>query len=373
MKFLIISHALHKTKETTVFSYAPYVREMNLWLKYVDAVEVVAPLTSDAFSKIDMKYLHENLTLTQISSIQFTSVTKTISSLSKLPIIFFKIFKACQKADHIHLRCPGNIGLIGCIVQIFFPKKIKTAKYAGNWDPKAKQPLSYKFQKWLLSNTFLTKNMQVLVYGDWKNQNKNVKPFFTATYSNSEIEKPIKRDYSGCLKFVFTGSLVKGKRPLFVIKFVEALHKQGRNVFLEVFGDGDLKVSLQDYIIQNNLEKIVVLHGNQSKAVIKEALKTAHFSILPSKSEGWPKAIAEGMFFGAIPIATSVSCVPFMLGYGNRGILIVADLDNDLEIFNKAMVDISLLQTISENATNWSQQYTLETFEEEIVKLLKHS
>ncbi len=47
MKFLIISHALHKTKDDAVFSYAPYVREMNIWLKYVDAVEVVAPLVSD--------------------------------------------------------------------------------------------------------------------------------------------------------------------------------------------------------------------------------------------------------------------------------------------------------------------------------------
>ena len=44
--------------------------------------------------------------------------------------------------------------------------------------------------------------------------------------------------------------------------------------------------------------------------------------ILPSKSEGWPKAIAEGMFFGCIPIATPVSCVPWMLADGSRGILV---------------------------------------------------
>src|SRR5690606_25435867 len=131
------------------------------------------------------------------------------SSLFKLPVILFKIFKACQKTDHIHLRCPGNIGLLGCLVQIFFPKTPKTAKYAGNWDPKAKQPLSYKLQKWLLNNTFLTRNMQVLVYGNWENQTKNIKPFFTATYTDSEIEKPLERDYSGHLQCVFVGSLVE--------------------------------------------------------------------------------------------------------------------------------------------------------------------
>ncbi len=116
-----------------------------------------------------------------------------ILSLIKIPIIIITIFKSCKKADHIHLRCPGNIGLLGCFVQIFFPKKIKTAKYAGNWDPQSKQPVSYKIQKFLLKNTILTKNMQTLVYGKWKNQSKNIKPFFTASFSDSEIEPLIKK------------------------------------------------------------------------------------------------------------------------------------------------------------------------------------
>ncbi|WNH09647.1 glycosyltransferase [Thalassobellus suaedae] len=287
MKFLIISHALHKTEDAAIFSYAPYVREMNIWLKYVDAVEVVAPVVSDLISKIDMAYQHNHLDLIPIPAIQFTSVTKTINTFLKLPIIFVKIFKACKKADHIHLRCPGNIGLIGCLVQIFFPKKTKTAKYAGNWDPNAKQPLSYKFQKWLLSNTFLTKNMQVLVYGDWEHQTKNIKPFFTTTYSHSEIEQPPKRDFLSSLKFVFIGSLVSGKRPLLAIQMIEALHHQGRKVRLDIYGDGILKEDLQHYITINKLENIVKLHGNQSKALIKEILKAAHFTILLSKSEGY--------------------------------------------------------------------------------------
>ena len=71
-----------------------------------------------------------------------------------LPIVFDRVVVAMKNADHIHWRCPGNMGLIGAIVQILFPKKNKTAKYAGNWDPKAKQPFTYKLQRWILSNTF---------------------------------------------------------------------------------------------------------------------------------------------------------------------------------------------------------------------------
>lgn len=373
MKFLIITHVLHKQQNKEWFAYAPYVNEMNLWLKHVDDVEIVASIINSSPTAIDSVYKHKIINFTKIPTIQFTSINKTITSLLKLPIIVFRIFKAGKKAEHIHLRCPGNIGLIGCLVQIFFPKKMKTAKYAGNWDPKAKQPLSYKLQKWILSNTFLTKNMKVLVYGEWKYQTKNIKPFFTATYRKSEIIKPLKRDYSGDLKFVFIGSLVSGKRPLLAIQFIEALQQKGKQIHLDVFGDGVLKEDLQHYITSNKLDSMVSLHGNQSQDVIKETLKGAHFSILASKSEGWPKAIAESMFFGVIPIATRVSCVPFMLDYGKRGIIIEADLKLMVLQIEEALKDVNALELMSERAANWSQNYTLEVFETEISKLIHHS
>jgi hypothetical protein len=43
--------------------------------------------------------------------------------------------------------------------------------------------------------------------------------------------------------------------------------------------------------------------------------------LLPSNSEGWPKAIAEGMFWGCVQLQTAVSCVPYMLDYGKEGLL----------------------------------------------------
>src|SRR5690606_18301671 len=81
------------------------------------------------------------------------------------PINMFFLFRAMSAARHIHLRCPGNLSLLGCIVQMFYPRKRKTAKYAGNWDPKSAQPMSYRWQRKILSSTFLTKNISVLVYG----------------------------------------------------------------------------------------------------------------------------------------------------------------------------------------------------------------
>ena len=182
MKFAIITHVPHIKDGNAYFSYGPYVREMNIWAKYVDELIVVAPLLKKEKNAIDCEYDHSNFKFTNIESFDVLSFKNTFGAVFKIPKICWKIFQAMKQADYIHLRCPGNIGLLGCLIQILFPNKSKTAKYAGNWDAKSKQPWTYKLQKWILSNKLLTRNMQVLVYGEWEGSSRNIKSFFTATY-----------------------------------------------------------------------------------------------------------------------------------------------------------------------------------------------
>ena len=147
---------------------------MNLWGKYVDKIFIVAPVSVDEIRSIDSNYENSDIKLIAIPNFDITSFKNIIRSILVIPKVCNTIYKVMKEANHIHLRCPGNIGLLGCFLQIIFPSKIKTAKYAGNWDPKSKQPISYRLQKWILGNTSLTKNIKVLVYGSWPNQSKNI-------------------------------------------------------------------------------------------------------------------------------------------------------------------------------------------------------
>jgi glycosyltransferase involved in cell wall biosynthesis len=371
MNFLIITHVLHAQKGSEYLAYAPYVKEMNLWLKYVDKVTIVAPLLKDKeIRPIDIAYQHNEIDFRSIPAFDLLSLKSSLKTLLVLPLIFFKIISAMRKADHIHLRCPGNIGLIGCVAQIFFPSKTKTAKYAGNWDPNSQQPRSYRLQKRILSNTFLTKKMNVLVYGDWKHQTKNIKSFFTATYRDSDKGEIIKRTFGDTIRFSFVGSLSPGKRPLLTIQIVEELKKRNHNVRLDVFGDGAMRKELETYIAQNQLENFVTLHGNVTADEVKKVHKTAHFMMLPSKSEGWPKVVAEAMFWGSLPIVTKISCVPYMLDEGNRGILIEPNVENAVTEIEKVLKSPSTYQEKAAKAIEWSRIYTLDKFETEIKSLL---
>jgi glycosyltransferase involved in cell wall biosynthesis len=272
------------------------------------------------------------------------------------------------------------MALLASFIQILFPNKKKTAKYAGNWDPNSQQPWSYRLQKWILSNTFLTRNMQVLVYGEWGNQTKNIKPFFTATYSEKDVketefnikDQAVLPNPKSQLptSFIYVGTLSKGKQPLYAIQIIEQLHKKGMNITLDLYGEGILRNEIEDYLTANNLKSVVTLKGNQSKKKVLEGYQTSHFLILPSKSEGWPKVVAEAMFWGCVPLVTPVSCVSYMLGNGNRGIILKENLLFDLEQLENVLQNPLAYKEMAEEGKTWSRQFTTDKFEREIKKLL---
>lgn len=371
MNFLIVTHVVHTRNGADLVAYAPYVNEMNIWLKYVDKVTIVAPLKVIDTNPIHQQYQHNNIHFISVPSFSFTNPKEILKSVVLLPYIFFRIVGAMIKANHIHLRCPGNMGLLGSCAQLFFPGKPKTAKYAGNWDPQSEQPLSYRFQKSIISNTFFTKNMSVLVYGEWKNQSRNIKSFFTATYFESDKKPVVPNSLENQIRFIFVGSLSEGKQPLYAVQLVEQLKKNGREVEISLFGEGKQQANLQTYIQQNKLEDYVFLKGNVDKDQIKEVYQKSHFLLLPSKSEGWPKVVAEAMFWGCLPISTAVSCVPDMLGFGERGVVLSNELINDVQQIEKVLLNQKLYDDKIKEAINWSRNFTIDKFDAEIKKLVQ--
>lgn len=370
MNFCILTHVIHKKYQNQYYAYGPYIREMNLWLNDGDKLIVVAPLKENLeIDSIDLAYSYPNIQFIQIPEIEFISIPKAIISFIKIPLVLLGIFKGIILSNHVHLRCPGNIGLLASFVQILFPWKIKTAKYAGNWDPNSSQPFTYKIQRWILSNVILTKKIKVLVYGEWENQTKNIKPFFTASYWEKEISVLSERNINGKLKLIYVGSLIPSKNPMLSAEIAKELIELGKDVELNYYGEGSEREILENFITENNLQDKIVLHGNVNSKIIKKAYQESHFLIFISRSEGWPKVVAESMFWGCVPVTTKVSCVPWMLGYGERGYLVNENKDEIIALIQYiSRIDYT---EKSQNAANWSRHYTLDKFEAELKMLVQ--
>ena len=370
MKLMVISSAPFFIKEGSYQAYSPYIKEMEIWARYSE-IGFCCPILKIDDGSLISKVNFDVSRLFEAKEFNITTFPQIIKASWFSFYNFYELLRAMDWADHIHLRCPGNLGLLGCIAQIFFPGKQKTAKYAGNWDPNATQPWSYKLQKWILSNTFLTRNMQVLVYGEWQEQSRNIKPFFTASYSEADKTPVAVRNFDSGISVLFVGTLSSGKQPLYAIRIVEALHKKGIKITLSLYGHGEEKAVIENYIRNNSLQNTIFLKGNQPKETLQIAFMQSHFVMLPSLSEGWPKAIAEGMFWGCVPIASKVSCVPNMLDGGKRGILLDMDFENDVEQLSALISNPNQYRAMVANGMDWSRKYTTDLFEGEIKKILQ--
>ena len=104
----------------------------------------------------------------------------------------------------------------------------------------------------------------------------------------------------------FVGSLTQNKG---ILQVLEALRQLENPVFDQIFiaGDGPLKEELTQ--MAKCLNIAVEMPGFQSRTQLNQIYAKAHFLILPSDNEGFPKVVAEAAAFGCIPITTAVSCI----------------------------------------------------------------
>ncbi|MBN3518694.1 glycosyltransferase [Algoriphagus lutimaris] len=375
MNFLILTHVHHVRKRGKYYAYGPYVREMNIWTKFFTSVTILAPLSEDReLNPIEIAYEHDNIRFITVQEINLTTWKGRVLTLLSLPVSLAKILQAMRSTDHIHLRCPGNMGLAGATLQYLFPSKAKTAKYAGNWDPKSEQPYTYKLQQRLVSNPRFAKNMKVLVYGKWPNQSQNIVSFFTFSYSQGESQEDHREPlYEGNkLQLLFVGALVPGKNPLMAAEVANILKLQKVNFKLTFCGEGDQMEPLRQFVKENSLDEEVELCGNLDSERLKNQYKQSHFLIFLSESEGWPKVVAESMYFGCLPITTPVSCVPFMLANGERGDLVDKDPNEVVKRINYYLSNPQDFFRKSKNSKEWSKAFTKESFELEIKKLINN-
>ena len=142
------------------------------------------------------------------------------------------------------------------------------------------------------------------------------------------------------------------------------------DIELSIYGDGNERNNLENYIQIKDLSSYIFLKGNADREFMKKIYQESHCLILPSKSEGWPKVVAEAMFWGCLPIATKVSCIPKMLNFGKRGLLLSEELSIDVELISTILLNQNEYDKQIKNALSWSHQFTNDKFDQEIKKII---
>ncbi len=371
LKLLVVSHVIHYLHEGSLHAYGPYAREIDVWADLFHEVRIAAPVRQEAPPGDCLAFERPNIVaVPQLETGGDTFREKAAQMLS-LPVHCWRLARAMADVDAIHVRCPGNLGLLGAVLAPLFSEKI-VAKYAGQWHAGGFIAATYRLQRWILCSRWWRRGI-VTVYGQWPGQPAQVVPFFTSMMTGEQVARSQRMAAAKRLQcpaqILYSGRLVPGKGLDVLLEAVQMAWQRGIDTRLAIVGDGPERPRLERLAITLGIEQRVHFEGAVPFGAMMNWYEKSHILVLASQSEGWPKAITEAMCHGVVCVGSTEGLLPWMLQ--DRGLTVRAGNAAQLaEALSALIADPLLYLKLSRNAAQWAQGYSLEGLREALRSLL---
>lgn len=153
-------------------------------------------------------------------------------------------------------------------------------------------------------------------------------------------------------KIVYIGRLEHiQKAVLFIPDIIKAINQKIKIDIVNIYGEGDSKVELENKINELSLNHLIKLKGQVAHKDVYSVLQEHDFFIMPSFFEGLPIVLLEAMACKTIPIVSNLSgCTDFVVEQEKNGFLCkAADIDDFSKIFISAL-ERTDLHEIRDNA-----------------------
>lgn len=314
---VVVTHVAHVWREGRLWAYGPYVAELEEWARLFDEVVIVAPESNDGVGGDLRAFQVQNVRLAGLRKAGGRGWRAKAGLALAVPGWVARIWKEMRQADVVHVRCPGNVGLVGAVLAPLSGRPM-VAKYAGQWSPYAGEAWSYRLQRWLLRR--LWGRGAVLAYTE-RPEAPHVVAFFNSVLTREHLE----RARAAALRardgktILFAGRLSEAKGADVAIRACARLRERGLAVRLELAGEGPERSRLETLVAGLGVE--ARFHGGLAFGELIGLYERASVLVLPSRTEGWPKVLTEAMAFGVPCVATRGGLNDWMLGEG-RGLTV---------------------------------------------------
>jgi len=359
MRLLIISDTKVQKKNLFFFGFNSVVNEINYLSSEFSEIYWIATDYSDHEFDPSLKPIDSRVRLYLFPPLGGSSFFRKLASIYHYPRYIRMIMKLSKKVDVIHTRGPNQVSLIAVLLSFLYIDTKFWYKYATNWGNK-NVPIRNRIERILLK---LNKRIVVTINGFWPSQASHFKSFENPSIRIDQLNcgNSINIDFNGSFKLVFAGRFESAKGMDLLIEVLPKLpnHKIKEWVFL---GDGPLKEPLDSALINCGIK--AQIKGVVSQDTVHQELEEAHFLILPSRSEGFPKVISEAWNYGCIPISSDVGSIPQYLKDGSNGFLI-SELNGNciVETINRAFnSDPHNLKFLSKNGNLMARRFTFEHY-----------
>ncbi len=321
------------------------LKQLESLFIYFDEIVLCCPFVAYDETKVASYYQSEKLSVIELPNAggdSFSSKLKIITTIPKWLSAFSKLNK---EVDIIYQRFPNNLNIPGFFYFYFKQRKV-FATYTGTWNNYLNEPITYRFQKWLLKKYF---RGPVWAYLEKESTQSKIKKGFSPSYSktiwdeettqvNARIKK-LQQEPITTLKLISVGIFNQNKNQQLILDACLQLYKSDINFRLTLVGDGPLKEQYQKFISENQLENKIFIAGKKTSEELRILYRENDFVLQSPIQEGFGKVPVEGFFHGLIPILSDVALAKLMVDNGNRGFVFKSRSVDDLVIVLKQIIN----------------------------------
>jgi glycosyltransferase involved in cell wall biosynthesis len=175
------------------------------------------------------------------------------------------------------------------------------------------------------------------------------------------------------LRIAWAGRMAPEKGVDDLLDAAAALVGRGRNIRLDLLGDGAARPGLEARAAGLGLDGRVRWHGYVGdRAGYLDALRSADMFVLPSRAEGVPKVVVEAMAAGLPVVATDVGSVAAVLDSGRLGRLVPPASPEALASALAELADDPIARAdLSAAGLDFAADHTIEAQAERLVAWLR--
>lgn len=371
MRLLIISHTEHYRSGSTIVGWGATIREIDHLASLFDEVVHIAPLHLVSAPASGLPYQAANVRFRAVPPAGGEQFIHKLGILWRFPDYVRAMINEMRAADVVHVRFPAAISLIAFLLLAL--RKHPTRrwfKYAGSWSPRTRDALSYRIQRWLLSQRW--HRGVVTVTGSDLPLPANTQVLANPCLTDEELAEgaAITKSLDSPVRLLYVGRVEEAKGIGRAVEVIRCLHQRGIPIRLDVIGDGLQRPHNERAAA--DLEGIVHFHGEKPRHAINEFYARAHFLLLSSASEGWPKVISEGMAYGVVPIVSDVGSIRTALSELKVGAVIpVSDIEAYANAIQQWCLQPADWQQQSDQAKQSAHRFTYRAYIENIRNLLR--
>lgn len=339
-RLLVVSHTPHYWRGDHLVGWGPTVRELDQLALLFDEIVHIAPLHTEAAPESALAYRSTRIRVRTVPAAGGDTFADKLAILRAYPRYTRVIREELATADAVHVRCPANISLLALLLLTISQRpSTRWIKYAGNWRPYAGEPRTYALQRlWLQRNW--ARGM-VTINGRWPDQPAHIHTFDNPSLTDEEVTQgwmaAATKELTRPVQLLFVGALNEAKGVGRVLRIAQQLHAENLPFNLHFLGDGPDRPRYEAWALEQGL-KSVVFHGWRPRQELAEHYAAAHFVLLPSDTEGWPKVLSEAMAYGAVPLASAVASIPQILAETGAGVALAA---TDIGGFVRAIMEFA--------------------------------